>query len=282
LYYRGGAATTVVLLVSLALAIVTPTVSSQSNVFYNKTFTLQGFNVNEGRCHLSDFYVYNAAGGIVVGSVSVSAGRIDFYILSQAEYDQFVKNTGHASGSNPCPGMRPKSSELSEEGITSNYSFVYSVPDNANHHFVYFNPYLVDATVTATLARRGQSTTSASSQIYSTTSASSQTYPSQTYPYSSQTKPPQTYATQTASPSTTVPVSQIMTAVVAIAVVALVALFLYSRRGKQPKSTQPKYIQPAATIREMKPESGKTFCIECGKELPPQAKFCRDCGTKQP
>jgi ribosomal protein L40E len=173
--------------------------------------------------------------------------------------------------------MRPKSSELSEEGITSNYSFVYSVPDNANHHFVYFNPYLVDATVTATLTRGGQSTTSAFSQIYSTTSASSQTYP-----YSSQTKPPQTYATQTASPSTTVPVSQIMTAVVAIAVVALVALFLYSRRGKQPKSTQPKYIQPAATIREMKPESGKTFCIECGKELPPQAKFCRNCGTKQP
>lgn len=66
--------------------------------------------------------------------------------------------------------------------------------------------------------------------------------------------------------------------VIAVIVVALAGLFIYSKRGK--KSKESKGVKIDSTTK--KAVSGKAFCINCGKELPADWKFCRHCGTKQP
>lgn len=69
----------------------------------------------------------------------------------------------------------------------------------------------------------------------------------------------------------------------------VVVIFIIWNHGG-PSSTKPSHKvtakKQAATQKEAPPArteaSGKAFCINCGKELPPDWKFCRHCGTKQP
>lgn len=75
--------------------------------------------------------------------------------------------------------------------------------------------------------------------------------------------------TSRTSASPTVTRLQFGLIVAVIVLVALVFFLSYSWRGillGRPKDVQ----------------SAKSFCIECGKELSSNSKFCNNCGTKQP
>jgi membrane protease subunit (stomatin/prohibitin family) len=65
---------------------------------------------------------------------------------------------------------------------------------------------------------------------------------------------------------------------VIVIVIAAVALFMQSKRGKKAKTTGAE----KGDLLTTNVVSAKAFCIECGKELPSDSKFCRECGAKQP
>lgn len=56
-----------------------------------------------------------------------------------------------------------------------------------------------------------------------------------------------------------------------ITIVIVIALLLLDSRRRKRQTIQPKQNQPE-----------KSFCIECGSELPEGSAFCNKCGTKQP
>lgn len=100
------------------------------------------------------------------------------------------------------------------------------------------------------------------------TSTKSQAYPTlvaSTTSVLQMPQPPQSATSQGANN-----MQQIVLVIAVMAAVALGSLILYSRRGKLPRITRAKKAQPA-----------KSFCIECGNELPPKSKFCNKCGTEQ-
>ena len=135
---------------SLALVFVFVSVAfmpvmAQSNTFLNQTFTVPG---GSDTCNYQYTYIYNASGSSIVGTIKVSQGKIDFFILTQSEYDAFTHNSRRGA---TCAVLRAEASELTEIGII-NYSVHYTVPDNSNHYFVFLNSYLYDAIVTATLS----------------------------------------------------------------------------------------------------------------------------------
>jgi 3'-phosphoadenosine 5'-phosphosulfate sulfotransferase (PAPS reductase)/FAD synthetase len=88
--------------------------------------------------------------------------------------------------------------------------------------------------------------------------------------YTSMPQPPQPTATQ--STNNTTP----LLALAVIAAVVIGTAFLYSRRKEQPKVTK------AEKVDSKTKKAGKNFCIECGKELTQESKFCNNCGAKQP
>lgn len=125
-----------------------PTVRS-STVFWTKTFTLQGSTGDSSDCAWKGEYVYDSASSSVTGSVTViGQGKIDFYILNEDQWTKWATATGTKSS---CAAWRPAAAEVSVVGIT-HYSVSYVVPDNGNHTFFFFNPYMYDAKVSVTLA----------------------------------------------------------------------------------------------------------------------------------
>lgn len=85
-------------------------------------------------------------------------------------------------------------------------------------------------------------------------------------------QPPQPRATQSTNYTTP------LLALAVIAAVVIGAAFLHTKRKGQPKFTEAERIEP----KTEKPTSSKSFCIECGNELPSKSKFCNNCGTRQP
>jgi ribosomal protein L40E len=79
--------------------------------------------------------------------------------------------------------------------------------------------------------------------------------------------------TQAFADFTTSPLTQtsfIWLVPIIISAIVVGALIFYSKRRNEQKLKQP-----------MRTELAKSFCIECGKELPPETKLCNKCGTKQ-
>jgi ribosomal protein L40E len=73
---------------------------------------------------------------------------------------------------------------------------------------------------------------------------------------------------------------QVVLALAVVAAVVIGAAFFYTRRRGHPKNLVTK-IEKVDTKTE-ESVSHKAFCINCGKELPADWRFCRHCGTKQP
>jgi len=86
-------------------------------------------------------------------------------------------------------------------------------------------------------------------------------------------QPPQSTGSQSTSNTL-----QLVLVIAVIAAAVLVFLFIRLKRGKKPKATKAEKVDS----KTKKAASGKAFCVNCGKELPADWKFCRHCGTKQP
>ena len=79
-----------------------------------------------------------------------------------------------------------------------------------------------------------------------------------------------------------------------LAVVGAVAIFMIWNHGRPSKRSRPSLLTDYVTSKPAAPrkkktaaktessQQGKAFCVNCGKELPAEWKFCRHCGTKQP
>lgn len=265
------------ILVIVALMVM-QSVSAQSNIFYNQTFTVSAPS-GDSCYYNAPASITNATGFTVEGSITVSSGKVDFYILNSAEAQQFL--SGSRKGA--CGNIRPLVSELKVIGITSYYAVNYLVPDNGNHYFLFFNPYSSDAAVSLVLGWAASTTTSqpVTSYNYPTTSYSSVA----SQPSLSQGQNSFTFNNYVAY------------LVVLVAAGAVVVFMIWNhgrpRRTSRPslladyiaskptpKTTVPRKAETAPKKEKSQPE--KAFCINCGKELPPDWKFCRHCGTKQP
>ena len=125
--------------------ILAPIVNAQSHVLYQNTFTLQGKTSTQ--CGFYDYiYVYNSKGYSVVGTITVSRGHIDLYVLTDSEFKQYT-NPG---SQNIC--TQPQNTELGMRDLTGSYSINYKVPDNGKHYFVFWNGYNGNATGTVSLS----------------------------------------------------------------------------------------------------------------------------------
>jgi hypothetical protein len=116
--------------------------TANAQTFFNTPFTLSGYS-----CGSHFIYVSKSAGYTITGSISVTQGAVNFFILTTQEYNTFW-NGGHVN----CAQVRPNTSELTAGPISTSYSFSYLVPDNATHYFVIFNPYGGNASGTIILA----------------------------------------------------------------------------------------------------------------------------------
>jgi hypothetical protein len=138
-----------VIICIILISLVIPMIALQTanaQTFFNKPFTLSGYSA-VGSCGREFIYVSKSLGSTIRGSVNVTQGAVNFFILTTYEYNTFW-NGGHVN----CAQPRPNTSELTAGPITTSYSFSYLVPDNTNHYFVIFNPYAYDATGTIILA----------------------------------------------------------------------------------------------------------------------------------
>jgi len=135
----------IILFTSFITITVMP-VLAQLNTIQNQTFTIPAPTET---CHYAYTYVYASKGSSLIGNITVTYGKIDFYILSIDEFDNSLG--GHST---TCASLQPTSYELKMPEITpeSANSISYVAPDNANHYFVFFNPYPNDATVTLVLS----------------------------------------------------------------------------------------------------------------------------------
>lgn len=136
-----------VLFILTAVTLSLPLAKTQSNTFYNNTFTLTN-DEGQGLCGYKANYVYQSSGSVIVGTITVKQGKIDLFILNEAEWAQW----GKTKRGTTCAVLRPPQSELHQFGINSKYSFSYTVPDDSNHTFLYADAYTDDATVTVVLA----------------------------------------------------------------------------------------------------------------------------------
>lgn len=238
-------------------------VSAQSNIFYDKTFTLA--SGSGGTCYYyASTYVYNSAGSTVVGSIT-SQGKVDFFIMNSAQEQQFIG----ISHKGACLTLRPQLSEIKAIGITS-YSINYLVPDNGNHYFLFFNSYTSDAVVSLVLGWAASPTTYQPAKSYN--------YVTNT-PYSYQSTTNLGTVETTSNPYPLLMVG-IVSAVLAVVLIAVV----YPMIRKKPHSDQtaPKIVQEQNVTKPSQVTLSKQFCVECGSDLQLGSKFCNKCGTKQP
>jgi hypothetical protein len=264
---------------------VTPYAYSQAymttatSTIYSNAFVVSKYSNSGGSitCFYQDIQLAEGlAGTELFGTVSAS-GPINFWVLSTSQFNGFKTASlpSRGTGSAVCSRLVPPTARVAAKGITS-YSLDWTVPDSDAYYFVFSNPGSIDAivtfsywslhisTITPTSYQPTYSTYYASSTPTSYSSVASQQVLSQNFNY--------------------VPL------VFLVAVGAGVVLFLIWNHGRstEPKSevttkkrvTIPKEAAPPA--RGEATRTGKVFCINCGKELPADWKFCRHCGTKQP
>ena len=137
-----------VLFVLTALTLIMPIVRG-STVFWSDTFTLKGGSGDTFNCNSESESGWNAANYLVTGSITVTGGKVDLFILNPAQWTKYTSQSGVKRG-NSCASWRPTESDVAVLGITS-YSVHYLMPDNNNHTFMILNAYMYDAVVTVNL-----------------------------------------------------------------------------------------------------------------------------------
>lgn len=86
----------------------------------------------------------------------------------------------------------------------------------------------------------------------------------------------------TSSPGLQLPLVAYLLLLIVIGAVLIAAIWV----TKQPKKTKQLTLVSRSSIKKgavsKEDKAGKAFCVNCGKELPVDWKFCRHCGAKQP
>lgn len=190
---------------------------------------LNPFTVS-GRSGRSCFFAYYSwdstgfGGQELFGSVT-SDNKIDFYIMTPQQYDDFKQGGGTSCSTNPSNGLVVASA-------TSSYSLDWTLPaGGGTYYFVFYNEGSLDASVNfaAWTVTKVTATVQATSSIL------------QTETHAATQPPPQTSATQ--SESTAAPVSPtgsdtFYVAVIAVVVVlAIIAVLALRRKGTKPAAS---------------------------------------------
>jgi ribosomal protein L40E len=236
------------------VATSTQTVTGTRTVFSLTTFVVQG--VQPRACWRYRFSFNATAGDRLLGNWA-SNYVINFYIMSDSDYAQF-KYCGVPHGSYLTIDM------------AKSYSIDWTVPKDGRLNFLFENyaegsDVESDRTVTFALQKIGALsststvlTTLSLPSVYSTTVTAISLYTTQIPPLSAITASSGSLMT--------------VLGVVVIILVAVVLLFLLTRtKGAKTKPVAPK----------MATTTQKSFCINCGAELPANSKFCNKCGTAQ-
>jgi hypothetical protein len=134
----------------IIFTLIVPIVRGDSNVFWSGTFTLRGGSGDYFNCDLNAQSGWNAANYLVTGTISVTGGKVDFFILNATQWAKYSSQTG-AKRSSSCAVWRPVESDVAVLGISSSYSVHHLIPDNNNHTFMVLNAYIYDAVVTVNL-----------------------------------------------------------------------------------------------------------------------------------
>jgi hypothetical protein len=208
-----------------------------------------------GTCYDQAFPFPANKGDVIGGSVSAT-DQIYTAIMSSEQYSSF--SNALAKG---CGGLISGHSKYYRYGFTE---FQWTVTASDRYYLVFMNGQPHDVRVTIS--------------VYLVTTASSQTsytpysYSSYSYNYASSTK---TSSYQQSALS--VGAGDILP-YVAIVGGAAAAIALVSWIAFKTGRSHARRIRGKETMAV----SNKVFCINCGKELPLESKFCNHCGTKQP
>lgn len=270
---------------------VTPHVYSQAYVttstqtIFSNEFVVSGYSKGGTiTCFFQEAQLQPGLAGTTLEGTVTTTTPIYFYVLSSSELNGYLAaESGGRGPAGICDKLKPPSAHLTYY-VSSAYSYRmrWTVPDSNDYYFVFANPGTTDAFVTFNCW---------SEQVTTLTLTSYRpTYSS----YFTSTTPPAIGSNQLLSQGQNWFAfnNYVAYLVFLVAAGAGAVLFLIWNRGRS-SSTEPKskvVTKKQATIPKedaspTKSEvstSGKVFCINCGKELPTDWKFCRHCGTKQP
>jgi hypothetical protein len=218
---------------------------------YVYSFTMPA--VQPRHCWYDYTYGPLSAGERLVGKVT-SEIPIDFFVMSTDQYNAF----SHGS----CD--QDYSAYVKVSGVKS-YSLNWVVPADGDYYFVFFNNpagSLATSKATGSFSLQFAYGQLATSTIYSQEGTTIQSVTTRTMSsiyYSTVQNPLE---------GITSPFSLIIIGVI-VGVIGVAAAVAITKRSKTRETRRPS-----------KPSS-KTFCMNCGAELPPNSKFCNKCGSAQ-
>lgn len=199
----------------------------------------------------------------VTGTIGPPNSEVDFYIMTTNQYNLFKHQE--------C-GNGPYDAIVAVEGLTSAYPLDWKSPPPGWYHFIFSSPASGGNGYTITtpfvlVASFNQAETSTEFNV-ATNQVTQQNAETLTSVQVSQVS---------TLPSPAIDPTILMIAGVVVVAVVVALFFVRSRQGKGFKSVEAKTVD--STTRT--PVSSKTFCLECGRELPLGSKFCNKCGTSQ-
>jgi len=228
---------------------------------------------------------FNAQAGDVVKGTVTADNEINFYIMTQKDYDEW--NSKGTCGVHV--------TTIVEETIVGTYEIQFVIPANGKYqllilNFSHENDVKVD--LTANIVGIAKESSVVLTRTYTQQSYSTQTGVVSTIVTRTATS---LHTEQVGQPGLSMEVPSLLLMVVGIVVgigVVVGAFVLRSRRGK-PKTetklyepvveekTAPEPVVPPRPSRA--PPPGMKFCVHCGTAIPKNARFCTkiDCGKPQ-
>jgi hypothetical protein len=239
-------------------AVTTTSITSLSTDSHYYTFTIPAQLARH--CYFIYANITFKAADRVVGKVTVDSNTIDFYVMSRGQLVAF----NHS----PCDQAQDATAYVKALDIKS-YVLDWVVPSDGEYDFVFssYSASMPKPKITGAFSVQYILSQLVASTVYSKASTTIQSATTRTIS--------SVYYSTVQSPldSITSPVSLLIIGVI-VGIIVVVALVVVPKREKT-RARAERTGGPSRTEKE------KSFCINCGAELPLKSKFCNKCGSPQ-
>lgn len=256
--------------------------TSSTSVIVDETDSVAG---GAGHCWYDSFALNIQPGTVAVtGNIGPSSTThgINFYIMTNAQFNNF-------QGSSCIGGQAPEA--MVEQGIssTSAYTLNWKSPPPGSYNIVVFSNSPGGNGFTVPITIMVLNTQEETSPVYNVITGE------ETLPVTQLTT-----ASYSSVPSVLSQAqnwfnfNSLVAYLVFLVAVGAVAIFMIWNHGRPSRRSRTTLLTDYVTSKPAAPrkaktaaktessQQGKAFCVNCGKELPAEWKFCRHCGTKQP